>query len=59
MPMTQAQPTSQITYKRRPPRMKRQTNNTNFLDEKSAGPSPDEMYKILLMAAEGYVKLNE
>lgn len=60
MPMTSAQATSQISYKRkRPARIRRQTNNTNFLDEKSAGPSPDDMYKILLMAAEGYVKLNE
>ncbi len=59
MPMTAT--TSQISYKRkRPLRVKRQTNNgTNFLDEMSAGPSPDDMYKILLMAAEGYVKLNE
>lgn len=60
MPMTAELATSQITYKRkRPPRIKRQINNTNFPNEKLAGPSPDDMYKILLMAAEGYVKLNE
>lgn len=58
--MTTAQATSQITYKRkRPPRVKRHINKMNFTDEKLAGPSPDDMYKILLMAAEGYVKLNE
>lgn len=60
MPMTASQSTSQISYKRkRPARLKRETNNTNFPNEKLAGPSPDDMYKILLMAAEGYVKLNE
>lgn len=55
MPMVQA-----TSKRRRPARLKRQTNDTNFPHhEKAAGPSPDEMYKILLMAAEGYVKLNE
>lgn len=62
MPMTAA--TSQISYKRkRPARVRRRANNngtnTNYLDESSAGPSPDDLYKILLIAAEGYVKLNE
>lgn len=59
MPMTATAATSQIFKRKRPARIKRQTNNTNFADEKLAGPSPDDMYKILLMAAEGYVKLNE
>lgn len=46
--------------RKRPIRTKRQAHNgTNFPDDKSAGPSPDDMYRILLMAAEGYVKLNE
>ncbi|KAJ6635532.1 hypothetical protein Bhyg_14118 [Pseudolycoriella hygida] len=59
MPMTAAT-SSQITYKRkRPSRIKREINNTKIVDDKSAGPSPEDMYKILLMAAEGYVKLNE
>ncbi|XP_037039099.1 uncharacterized protein LOC119076440 [Bradysia coprophila] len=47
--------------RKRPLRTKRQAsyNDTNFPDDKSAGPSPDDMYRILVMAAEGYVKLNE
>lgn len=60
MPMTSAQTTSQISYKRkRPPRIKRQTDKKTFPNDKLAGPSPDDMYKILILAAEGYVKLNE
>lgn len=59
MPMTATPAASQIFKRKRPARIKRHTNNTNFPDEKLAGPSPDDMYKILLMAAEGYVKLNE
>lgn len=64
--MTSAvQPT---TYKKRRPyhRPKRSTRNKTTINKESnhqqhilADPSPNELYNILVQAAEGYVKFNE
>lgn len=53
---------SQISIrKRRPVRHRRAAANgtsTATGDERLAGPSPEELYKILVLAAEGYVKMS-
>lgn len=62
MPMQTAPAASQVNYKkRRPGRKRRQASNftTEHDSLLAAGPSPEDMYKILILAAEGYVGLNQ
>lgn len=56
MPITSAvEGTSKVKYKKlRPARLKRNAENN-----RRAEPSPDDLYKILVMAAEGYVNLKQ
>lgn len=57
MPMTSAmQSTTSVYKKRRPYRPKRSTKSKS---DTGPGPTPTELYNILVKAAEGYVKLNE
>lgn len=54
---------SQIPYKRkRPVRYRRFAEPSLNITEpttKQAGPSPDDLYHILVLAAEGYVNLSQ
>lgn len=53
---------TQVSYKRRRPARTRrfvQPNNTQEFAPKMAGPSPDALYRILVLAAEGYVNLGQ
>ena len=55
--VTGAAATSQISYKkRRPSRIRRNVNSGEEL--KLAQPSPEDLYKILVSAAEGYVNFS-
>lgn len=55
MPITTADASTTVKYKKlRPARLKRNIN-----EDKKAEPSPDDLYKILILAAEGYVNLNQ
>lgn len=67
LPMTTATETtasivSQYPYKRKRPARHRRYAETKNATESSfnlAGPSPDALYNILVLAAEGYVNLGQ
>lgn len=57
---------SSTNRKRRPNRRQRRTTWNNStetivdrLDVTAAEPSPDDLYQVLILAAEGYVHLND
>lgn len=53
-----AEPVRLSTKRKRRPNHKNRFRRETILNN-SAEPSPDELYRILIMAAEGYVQFNQ